>query len=224
MSLTVRFMRKQDIPQVVVIDRDAFPTEWPPTNFPRELENKMAHYIVVYKTAAPTPQAAGDPPVKENSSGLFDRVLRIFQRKPVVETPQPEQEDIILGFAGMWLLADEAHITSIASHKDHRREGIGEALLISLIEMAMVKHSRIVTLEARVSNQVAQNLYYKFGFDKLGLRKAYYLDNHEDAVIMSTEYIGGPPFQEQFRKVKTSCIQKIGSINTEQITTQHLPK
>jgi ribosomal-protein-alanine N-acetyltransferase len=113
----------------------------------------------------------------------------------------------------MWLLADEAHITSIASHKDHRRQGIGEALLISLIEMAIAKKARIVTLEARVSNQIAQNLYYKFSFDKLGMRKAYYLDNKEDAVIMSTEYIGSPSFHEKFTQVKKSCLQKWGTFN-----------
>ena len=113
----------------------------------------------------------------------------------------------------MWLLADEAHITSIASHKDHRRQGIGEALLISLIEMAIAKKARIITLEARVSNQIAQNLYYKFSFDKLGMRKAYYLDNKEDAVIMSTEYIGSPSFQEKFTQVKKVCLQKWGTFN-----------
>jgi len=55
--------------------------------------------------------------------------------------------------------------------KEHRRQGIGEVLLINLIELATSKHARIVTLEARVSNLVAQNLYYKFGFDKLGSAK-----------------------------------------------------
>jgi ribosomal-protein-alanine N-acetyltransferase len=144
--------------------------------------------------------------------GIFNRVRRIFVRSPLPQD-DPLKEDHILGFAGMWLLADEAHITSIASHKDHRRQGIGEALLISLIEMAIAKKARIVTLEARVSNQIAQNLYYKFSFDKLGMRKAYYLDNKEDAVIMSTEYIGSPSFHEKFTQVKKSCLQKWGTFN-----------
>jgi len=104
-------------------------------------------------------------------------------------------------------MADEAHITSIASRQDRHHQGIGEALLIALIELSMVKKVRIVTLEARVSNQIAQNLYYKFGFDKLGVRKAYYLDNKEDAVIMSTEYIGSPSFKEKFTKAKQSTIR-----------------
>jgi ribosomal-protein-alanine N-acetyltransferase len=208
-------MRRQDIPQVTEIDHDAFPTEWPPTNFPRELDNKMAHYIVVHETSKVDPAFAAAQSRNETTpKTILERVRNIFAHYPVPEAPEPEEAPI-LGFAGMWLLADEAHVTSIASHKDHRREGIGEALLISLIEMAVVKHARIVTLEARVSNTVAQNLYYKFAFDKLGVRKAYYLDNHEDAVIMSTEYIGSPSFQEKFRKVKNGCLLKTGAINNE---------
>ena len=214
MTLTIRFMRSQDIPQVKEIDHDAFPTEWPPTNFPRELENKLAHYFVVYDTANTNQQSDPESPEQEKQPGFFDRARRIFLRKP---TPQvkPIEEAHILGYAGVWIMADEAHITSIASGKDHRRQGIGEALLIAVIEFAMAKKVRIVTLEARVSNQIAQNLYYKFGFDKLGVRKAYYLDNKEDAVIMSTEYIGSPSFKEKFTKAKQAYYQKWGTFTNE---------
>ena len=214
MPLTVRLMRRQDISQVTEIDHDAFPTEWPPTNFPRELDNKLAYYIVAYETDNTTPQSNAKSSTKETPPGILSRVRRIFVRSPIPKD-DPVTESRILGFAGMWLLSDEAHITSIASHKDHRRQGIGEALLISLIEMAIAKKARILTLEARVSNQIAQNLYYKFNFDKLGVRKAYYLDNKEDAVIMSTEYIGSPSFREKFTQVKKAFLQKWGTFKNE---------
>jgi ribosomal-protein-alanine N-acetyltransferase len=214
MPLKVRYMRKQDIAQVTMIDRDAFPTEWPPTNFPRELENKLAYYIIAYENkdtnqaSAPSSAGTATPP------GLFNRIRQIFVREhPPAEDP-PEEVNI-MGYAGMWIMADEAHVTSIASDKEHRHQGIGEVLLISLIELAIKKQARIVTLEARVSNQVAQNLYYKFGFDKLGVRKAYYLDNKEDAVIMSTEYIGSPSFREKFTKVKEVHRKKSGDFTNE---------
>ena len=214
MPLKVRYMRKQDIAQVTEIDHDAFPTEWPPTNFPRELENKLAYYIIAYENKDTNQQSAPKPAGKEIQPGFLNRVRRIFSRgQPPVE--DPPEEISILGYAGMWIMADEAHVTSIASHKEHRHQGIGETLLISLIELAMTKHARIVTLEARVSNQVAQNLYYKFGFDKLGVRKAYYLDNKEDAVIMSTEYIGSPSFKEKFTQVKRAYQQKCGTFINE---------
>jgi ribosomal-protein-alanine N-acetyltransferase len=209
MPLTVRFMRRQDIAQVTEIDHQAFPTEWPPTNFQRELENNLAYYIVVYETQNKNPQSNAQSIHRELQPGIFDRVRRIFLRNQVTKE-EPSEEVSILGYAGMWIMADEAHITSIAAHQGHRHQGIGAALLICLIELASAKHTRIMTLEARVSNQVAQNLYYKFGFDKLGVRKAYYLDNKEDAVIMSTEYIGSPSFKEKFTQVKQAYDKKIG--------------
>jgi [ribosomal protein S18]-alanine N-acetyltransferase len=214
MPLKIRLMRRQDIPQVTEIDHDAFPTEWPPTNFPRELENKLAYYIIAYETKDTGQQPDQKPAGKETKPGLVDRIRRIFSRSQVTNEDPPE-EISILGYAGMWIMADEAHVTSIASHKEHRHQGIGEVLLINLIELAMTKHARIVTLEARVSNLVAQNLYYKFSFDKLGVRKAYYLDNKEDAVIMSTEYIGSPSFKEKFSKVKQAYRQKSGAFISE---------
>ena len=214
MPLKIRLMRRQDIPQVTEIDHDAFPTEWPPTNFPRELENKLAYYIIACETKDTGPQPDQKSAGKETKPGLVDRFRRIFSRNQVPDEDPPD-ETSILGYAGMWIMADEAHVTSIASHKEHRHQGIGEVLLINLIELAMTKHARIVTLEARVSNLVAQNLYYKFSFDKLGVRKAYYLDNKEDAVIMSTEYIGSPSFKEKFSKVKQAYRQKSGTFISE---------
>jgi ribosomal-protein-alanine N-acetyltransferase len=214
MPLKIRLMRRQDIPQVTEIDHDAFPTEWPPTNFPRELENKLAYYIIAYENKDNGPQPDRKSAGNETKPGLVDRIRRIFSRSQVPDEDPPE-EIAILGYAGMWIMADEAHVTSIASHKEHRHQGIGEVLLINLIELAMTKHARIVTLEARVSNLVAQNLYYKFSFDKLGVRKAYYLDNKEDAVIMSTEYIGSPSFKEKFSKVKQAYRQKSGAFISE---------
>jgi ribosomal-protein-alanine N-acetyltransferase len=214
MPLIVRLMHRQDISQVTEIDHDAFPTEWPPTNFPRELENKLAYYIVVYDTKDTSPQSDPKPAGREIQPGFLDRVRKIFSRTQIPKEESLEEVSI-LGYAGMWIMADEAHVTSIASHKEHRHQGIGETLLISLVELAIVKHARIVTLEARVSNQVAQNLYYKFNFDKLGVRKAYYLDNKEDAVIMSTEYIGSPSFREKFSKVKQAYFQKFGTFTNQ---------
>ena len=214
MLLTIRFMRRQDISQVTEIDHDAFPTEWPPTNFPRELDNKLAYYIVACETDNSTPQTDSKSSAREIQPGILSRVRSFFVRSPIPKEA-PVAEDRIVGFAGMWQLSDEAHITSIASHKDHRHQGIGEALLISLIDMAIANKARIVTLEARVSNQIAQNLYYKFSFDKLGVRKAYYLDNKEDAVIMSTEYIGSPSFHEKFTQVKKAFLQKWGTFDNQ---------
>jgi len=98
-----------------------------------------------------------------------------------------EQEDLIIGYAGMWLIFDEAHITNIAVREKYRGKKLGYRLLRELVRAARTLGADKMTLEVRVSNQVAQNLYAKFGFRPVGLRKGYYSDNHEDALIMWAE-------------------------------------
>jgi ribosomal-protein-alanine N-acetyltransferase len=200
-------MGREDVDRVVHIDREAFPTEWPPTNFSRELENRLAYYIVA--SEGPAVSKPGKPTAEKQPSGLRERLLRLLKHRKLELS---DNEESILGYAGMWILADEAHIMSIASRQEHRRKGIGEVLLIAVIELAQRHKARIVTLEVRVSNITAQNLYLKYGFLKTGLRKAYYLDNREDAIIMSTDYIGSPAFKESLQHLKEKHAQRWGQI------------
>ena len=95
--------------------------------------------------------------------------------------------DVIVGYAGLWLMVDEAHITTFAVHPGHRRRRIGELLLHRLFEVAAVMNAEWLTLEVRASNIPAQKLYEKYGFRRAGVRRRYYSDNSEDALIMWTE-------------------------------------
>lgn len=94
------------------------------------------------------------------------------------------REGDIIGYAGMWTIMDEAHVTNIAVTGAQRGKGLGERLLRELVTMAVAGGMRRMTLEVRVSNTVAQRLYEKFGFVGEGLRRGYYSDNQEDALIM----------------------------------------
>ncbi|MCX7843648.1 MAG: ribosomal protein S18-alanine N-acetyltransferase [Clostridia bacterium] len=94
---------------------------------------------------------------------------------------------MIAGYAGMWKVFDEGHITNIAVHPEFRRNGVGSALLEKLIERAKAEGITKMTLEVRKSNYAAQKLYSKYGFLDGGVRKAYYSDNNEDAIIMWKE-------------------------------------
>ena len=85
------------------------------------------------------------------------------------------------GFVGLWYVVDEAHIVSIGVRSEYRGLGLGEMLLIAAIEQTRQMKSRVMTLEVRMSNYVAQNLYKKYGFTKRGVRRGYYTDNREDA-------------------------------------------
>ncbi len=93
----------------------------------------------------------------------------------------------IVGFAGMWLLVDEAHVTTFATRRTWRRQGIGERLLLALLDLARARGAREATLEVRPSNTAARRLYEKYGFRNAGVRPRYYTDNHEDALIMTTQ-------------------------------------
>ncbi|GGK26747.1 ribosomal-protein-alanine acetyltransferase [Caldalkalibacillus thermarum] len=95
-----------------------------------------------------------------------------------------ETENRVIGYCGVWVIVDEAHITNIAVHPDFRGRKVGERLLRSMMLLARLKGALKITLEVRVSNHVAQNLYRKLGFKITGQRKGYYTDNQEDALIM----------------------------------------
>lgn len=95
-----------------------------------------------------------------------------------------EMEGVIAGYAGMWIIMDEAHITNIAVRTRFRGRKLGERLLLELSRKANMQGAKRMTLEVRVTNRIAQNLYEKLGFRAVGVRKGYYTDNNEDALIM----------------------------------------
>lgn len=98
-----------------------------------------------------------------------------------------EQEGILKAYGGMWIIINEAHITNVAVHANYRGKGIGEAIMRGLIDTSLRLGIESMTLEVRVSNTVAQNLYKKLGFTGVGVRKGYYTDDGEDALIMWNE-------------------------------------
>ncbi|HLO12065.1 MAG TPA: ribosomal protein S18-alanine N-acetyltransferase [Pseudoneobacillus sp.] len=95
-----------------------------------------------------------------------------------------EDGEKIIGYCGVWIVVDEAHITNIAVLPEYRGRKLGEALLSKVIQMAKELGAKSMTLEVRVTNIIAQNLYRKFGFENGGIRKGYYTDNQEDALVM----------------------------------------
>ena len=104
-----------------------------------------------------------------------------------------------VGYAGMWLVIDEAHVTNVAIRKDLRGQGLGEKLMRALIQLAADSGMIWMTLEVRRSNAAAQGLYRKLGFVDVGWRKRYYEDNGEDALLMGLEHLPeGHPENDPF--------------------------
>lgn len=111
-------------------------------------------------------------------------------------------DDRLVGYGGMWVILDEAHITTIAVAPALRGQHIGERLVLGLIDAALERGARWMTLEVRQSNLAAQTLYRKYGFREIGTRKAYYSDNREDAVVMWTGNLREREFQERLVRLR----------------------
>ena len=110
-----------------------------------------------------------------------------------------EKDGRVIGYAGAWIILDESHITNIAVLKDERGQGIGRQLTHGLLQYLSNLGAAYATLEVRKSNEIAQSLYKSLGFIKLGVRKRYYEDNGEDALIMVCDHLPevDPDFEEE---------------------------
>ncbi len=200
----IRKMIDNDIPQVLEIDQDAFPTQWPhPTrsSFQHELRNKLAHYIVVYQDRD---SKLPDSQTQDNILIRASKYIKhLFDHDRFFGSEETNSRELLAGMAGIWMMVDEAHIVTIGVRKSHRNRGLGEWLLISIIDMAIELGAKVITLEVRVSNVTAQKLYEKYGFFIVGTRKKYYSDNGEDAYIMSTDDLRSESFHNRLKQLKS---------------------
>ena len=207
MTFSLRTIIDRDIPFVEEIEKEAFPTLWPRTPIKRDMHNKRIAYLVVtdldlspmVNHSTNSIDYATPPGESPNLYKKLSRTIqsKLFHQGPPVET----RAELPLGFASIWFLADDAHITAIAVSNSWRGHGLGELLMIGSIESAISRNSRVVTLEVRASNSIAISLYQKYGFKKTGIRKAYYNDNREDAVIMTTEPIRSFSYEHRFSEL-----------------------
>ncbi|MFD1929616.1 ribosomal protein S18-alanine N-acetyltransferase [Sporosarcina siberiensis] len=147
-NILYREMVAEDIPAVVGIEEEAFPTPWTTEIFEHEMNgNEYAYYVVA------------------------------------------EVDNEVIGHMGMWIVLDECHITNVAVREHMRGNGIGEGLMRECMDFCKELAVRTMTLEVRLTNSTAQNLYRKLGFQDGGIRKNYYSDDHEDALVMWVELI-----------------------------------
>ena len=206
---TIDRMTMADVPRVIEIERLAYPSTWPPSAYRKELQdNRWAHYIVLRdkKIAEENLAVAAQEPEKPRR--LFPLSLLPGRQSLTLSSPNLAS---IIGFAGLWLMVDEAHITTIAMHPNYRRLGLGEYMLVSLIDIAYSIGAKWVTLEVRVTNYTAQNLYRKYGFHEAGIRHRYYSDNNEDALIMWTDEINSAAYKQKFQELKAALMRKLES-------------
>lgn len=129
-----------------------------------------------------------------------------------------KEADRVIGFAGEWVIMDEAHITTIGVDPEFRRRGCAEWMLIILLEEAIKRGANRAILEVRRYNGAAQNLYRKYGFEPMAIRKGYYTNNKEDAIVMWLNDMASPAFKETLARNKETLESKYDSIgNREQL-------
>ncbi len=185
---TIEPMTLADIPAVVALDQLCYSLTWPARAYDYELQkNEFARYWVVRSTS-PTPLQNDS---RQNPGG------------PVT----------LIGIGGLWLLTDEAHINTVAIHPAWRGLGLGEWLLLHLLQVAPPLGAQIATLEVRPSNQAAQALYHKYGFEQAGRRRAYYDDNGEDALILTTPPLASPDYQARLAQHQVALIRRWASLS-----------
>lgn len=173
MSLLLRYMYPHDVTQVAEIDAQSFPEPWPVRSYMFEInESRISHMCCLILN---DPQLTNLVPVP---TSWMDRLLR--------RRPNAEHEEVVAAFGGLWCIAEEAHISTIASHPKLRGRGYGEIVLAGMLQRALELHAEYVVLEVRVSNRVAQNLYQKYGFVTIDVVRKYYRDG-EDAFVMRLE-------------------------------------
>jgi len=215
-AFVVEPMRVEHISAVSAIEKLSFPQPWPQNAYRREIvENRMAHYIVARRMGPENPlgDTAPESGAPRAAQGDFiGRLSRFLRPAEPARSPRLEEElRSIVGYAGIWVMTDEAHVTTIASHPDFRGRGVGELLLVALIHRGIEVGARWTTLEVRASNTVAQNLYRKYTFKEMGVRRRYYSDNGEDALVMWTDALDSDSFLSAMEHHERKLAERLGS-------------
>ena len=139
------------------------------------LEVDLPQVVEIEKASMPSPW----------SKELFEEELKRERARYFVV----EKDSKIAGYMGYWEAPEEAHIINLAIGPEYRRQGLGQDMIERCLDFAMKRGARLATLEARESNEAARNLYEKCNFRTVAIRKKYYSDNQEDAVVMIRELI-----------------------------------
>jgi ribosomal-protein-alanine N-acetyltransferase len=162
----------------------------------------MAEVMAVERAA----YSAGWPPTAFERELTHNAMARYVVLRESKDGP-------LRGFGGIWLMVDEAHVVTVAVVPEARRQGYGRALVHALLNVAIEHGMALATLEVRQSNAAARALYAAYGFYEVGFRKAYYSDNHEDAVIMTTEDIHGDAYRLRLERLGAELAARYAGID-----------
>jgi len=201
--LVVKPMQVAHIRAVASIERESFPTPWPDIAYRRELtQNKIAHYYVLGpQSPYPTPADAS----------IWHRLRQMAWYRPGADG------DEVWGYAGFWMMVDEAHISTLAVRHDMRQRGLGQCLMLTLLDEARNLEAARAALEVRISNCTAQALYAKYGFEEVGRCKGYYPDNGEDALLLTTPDFSSVAFWDRVDASRSRLGERLGQASMARV-------
>lgn len=199
-------MSLDDVEEVGAVEARCFSNPWPLSAYRRELKNEQQNYYIVLReddrpgNGEPYHVDRGMPASRRHS-------LVPFLNRGGRDADRPTTP--IIGFAGMWRVLDEAHVTTIGVLPEYQGRGLGELLFLELIDEAMRRQCTWLTLEVRVTNHTAQALYRKYGFSIQGRRPRYYSDNNEDAFIMWSESLKDESYRSSLEAHRRKLRRKL---------------
>jgi ribosomal-protein-alanine N-acetyltransferase len=184
----IKAMTVSDIQAVVALEQMAYRMHWPRKAYAYELtQNQVSHYFI----------------------------LRLSEPAALPKKLATEHEQGLIGLGGFWLVADEIHISTLAIHPSWRRLGLGEWMLIALLEAGQRLSGTFATLEVRPSNRAARSLYQKYSFEEVGRRPNYYTESGEDALILTTPAVTLPDYQAMLHHRKETLYQRLSNLKDD---------
>ena len=197
---TLDRMGHHDIDEVARIERGSFSSPWPMAAYRRELRRTEQNTYLVLRT----------DPNAHHSEDERGGVLSHLPFGGILRRDADADAHRIAGFAGMWQLYDEAHVTTIAVDPRLRGRGFGEALFVALLAEATKRGTTWLSLEVRASNRVAQRLYEKYELSTYSRRKGYYTNDGEDALVMWSRSLRDPAYVARLNALRDQLQRKIG--------------
>lgn len=202
-GLRLRYMTPRDVPDVIHIDSASFNPPWPARSYLFEINESHISFMLVLEELQPRP---------------VGWLRRQFNHLRGDDADTALHSDIV-GYGGLWVIQEEGHISTIASHPDFRGRGYGELLLLAMMRQSLRRGVNYVVLEVRVSNTVAQTLYRKYGFEVIATKENYYRSDNEDAYDMR---VNVTPQLRDFIEQRYAALQARSPFVDDYSATPHL--
>ena len=183
--IIIEELTEQNLSAVMQMDQECFGGLWTEEGYRREISSPNSQILIIKS------------------------ISELEAAQPSSLTPNEIRYPNLIGVGCVWFILEEAHITVLAIQPPYRRQGLGQLLLVALLETAIHRQSEWATLEVRISNHAAQKLYAKLGFVTIGQRKKYYRDTGEDALILWNKGLQKRSFHYDLEQLKQQTVVRL---------------